>query len=175
TYRNYYYIVVAVNEGGVSERSESIESPISKRKLRQMEKLNRALVAIDTEDGIYIGWKMLGTDPDDVTFDLYRNGEKINEQPITTSTNYLDPDGTIESKYQVRVNNGSSNPVTEEVNVWSEHYVSIPLDQPEGGVTPDGVEYTYSANDASVGDVTGDGNYEMILKWDPSNSKDNSQ
>lgn len=175
TYRNYYYIVVAVNEGGVSERSESIESPISKKKLRQMENLNRSLVAVEVENGIYIGWKMLGTDPENVTFDLYRDGEMVNEQPIQTSTNYLDPNGTIESKYQVRVNNGSGNPVTEEVNVWSEQYLSISLDKPEGGVTPDSVEYTYSANDASVGDLTGDGNYEIILKWEPSNSKDNSQ
>nr|WP_281414057.1 rhamnogalacturonan lyase [Lederbergia ruris] len=139
-----------------------------------MEDLNRSLVAVDTENGIYVGWRMLGTDSKSVTFDLYRDGEKVNKEPITTSTNYLDEEGTIDSKYQVRVNNGSGDPVTEEVGVWSEQYLSIPIDKPEGGVTPDGVEYTYSANDASVGDVNGDGNYEIILKWDPSNSKDNS-
>src|SRR5690606_34600931 len=46
--------------------------------------------------------------------------------------------------------------------------------QPSGGTTPDGVSYTYTANDASVGDLDGDGNYEIILKWDPTNSKDNA-
>jgi rhamnogalacturonan endolyase len=40
---------------------------------------------------------------------------------------------------------------------------------------PDGSSCTYSANDASVGDLDGDGQYELVLKWDPSNSKDNSQ
>lgn len=43
------------------------------------------------------------------------------------------------------------------------------------GTTPDGVAYTYSANDASAGDLDGDGKYELIVKWDPSNAKDNSQ
>ncbi|WP_396426745.1 FIMAH domain-containing protein [Lederbergia sp. NSJ-179] len=174
TTNHYYYVVFAVNEGGISEASEVLETPITKKQLRQMEDLNRSLVAVDTENGIYVGWRMLGTDPKSVTFDLYRDGEKVNKEPITTSTNYLDEEGTIDSKYQVRVNNGNGDPVTEEVGVWSEQYLSIPLDKPEGGVSPDGVEYMYSANDASVGDVNGDGNYEIILKWDPSNSKDNS-
>lgn len=174
TYNNYYYVVYAVNEGGTSKASEILETPLTEVKHRQMEKLNRSLVAVDTENGIYVGWKMLGTDPESVTFDLYRNGEKVNQEPIADSTNYLDEEGTIDSKYQVRIINGSGNPLTAEVDVWSEQHLSIPLDKPEGGVTPDGVEYTYSANDASVGDVTGDGNYEVILKWDPSNSKDNS-
>jgi len=142
---------------------------------RQMEQLNRALVAVATENGNYIGWKMLGTDPEDVSFDIYRDDEKINEEPITTSTNFLDEDGTIDSTYQVKVNNGSGDQLTEVVEVWSEQYLSIPLDKPADGVTPDGETYTYRANDASVGDLTGDGNYEIILKWDPSNAKDNSQ
>ena len=53
-------------------------------------------------------------------------------------------------------------------------YLQIPLDKPEDGLTPAGDTYTYSANDASVGDVDGDGQYEIILKWDPSNAHDNS-
>ncbi len=51
----------------------------------------------------------------------------------------------------------------------------MPISPPAGGTTPDGVAYTYAANDASVGDVDGDGQYEIVLKWDPSNAKDNSQ
>ena len=42
-------------------------------------------------------------------------------------------------------------------------------------MTPAGEAYTYSANDMSVGDVDGDGQYEYVVKWDPSNSKDVSQ
>ena len=54
-------------------------------------------------------------------------------------------------------------------------YFDIPIQKPAGGTTPDGVAYTYSPNDASVADLDGDGEYEIILKWDPSNSKDNAQ
>src|SRR5690625_336803 len=72
----------------------------SKQPLRQMEKLNRALVAVETDEGIYVGWKMLGTDSESVTFDLFRDGEKVNDEPISTSTNYLDEDGTSESTYR---------------------------------------------------------------------------
>ncbi|MGJ9383491.1 fibronectin type III domain-containing protein [Salipaludibacillus sp. CF4.18] len=175
TFAHYYYKVRAVNEGGLSEYSQSLESPIVAERLRQMEKLNRAPVAVDTEDGIYVGWKMLGTDPQEVSFDLYRDGEKINDTPITESTNYLDEGGTVSSTYQVQVNNGSGESETETFEVWNEQFSSIPLDKPEGGTTPDGVDFEYSANDASVGDVNGDGNYEVILKWNPSNAKDNSR
>lgn len=175
TYNHYYYVVRAVNAGGISDRSEPIESPITEQRLRQMERLNRSLVAVKTEEGVYIGWRMLGTDPPHVHFDVYRDGVKINSEPITSSTNYVDTDGNIDSTYQVRVNNGSGDPLTEIVDVWSEQYLSIPLEKPEDGVTPSGEEYTYTANDASVGDLNGDGNYEIILKWEPTNAQDNSR
>ena len=54
-------------------------------------------------------------------------------------------------------------------------YLRVPLQVPPGGTTPIGEAYTYSANDTSVGDLDGDGEYEMVVKWDPSNAKDNSQ
>ncbi|MFC0560898.1 rhamnogalacturonan lyase family protein [Halalkalibacter alkalisediminis] len=175
TYNHYYYKVYAVNLGGFSEASLALESPITKITLRQMEKLDRSLVAVKLAEGNYIGWRMLGTDPKTISFDLYRDGEKINEKPISTSTNFLDSEGKAESTYQIRVLNGEDEPLTEPVGVWEENYLSIPLDKPEGGTTPDGVKYEYSANDASVGDLDGDGQFEIILKWDPSNSQDNSR
>jgi autotransporter-associated beta strand protein len=55
-----------------------------------------------------------------------------------------------------------------------QQYLRIPLQVPAGGTTPDG-SYTYTPNDCSVGDLDGDGEYEIIVKWDPTNSKDNSQ
>lgn len=61
------------------------------------------------------------------------------------------------------------------VSPWSDGYYDLPLRKPADGVTPAGEAYTYSANDMSVGDVDGDGQYEFIVKWDPSNSKDVSQ
>ncbi|WP_305037447.1 hypothetical protein [Gracilibacillus salinarum] len=175
TYNHYYYQVRAVNAGGISDHTDAVESPVTEAKKRQMEQLDRALVAVQSDDGVYVGWKMLGTDPTDVKFNLFRDGKKVNKKPIEDSTNFFDEDGTADSTYQVKIIKGSGDKITKEVNVWSENYLSVALDKPAGGTTPDGVDYTYSANDASVGDIDGDGEYEIILKWDPSNSKDNSQ
>ena len=61
------------------------------------------------------------------------------------------------------------------VSAWAEGHYDLPLQKPADGVTPKGEAYTYSANDVSVGDVDGDGQYEYVVKWDPSNSKDVSQ
>ncbi|MEW9669364.1 hypothetical protein [Ammoniphilus sp. 3BR4] len=176
TTQAYYYKVVALNLGGFSQESDVLKTPISKVLLRQMEKLNRGLVAVKAEDVIYVGWRMLGTDPESVSFNLYREGEKINVTPITGSTNYLDKEGTPGSTYEVRtVLNGREQPDSSTAKVWNKNHLDIPLQKPEGGITPDGVSYTYNANDASVGDLDGDGEYEIIVKWDPSNSKDNSR
>jgi rhamnogalacturonan endolyase len=143
---------------------------------RQMENLNRGLVAIKVPNGVYVGWRLLGTEAQNTGFNLYRNGTKVNSTPITGSTNFLDGSGSTSSSYTVRaVINGQEQAASETVSVWGNSYLSVPLQIPSGGTTPDGVSYTYSANDASVGDLDGDGQYEIVLKWDPSNSKDNSQ
>ncbi len=162
----YYYKVQAVSAGGGSELSETLVTPAVTVLDRQAEYLDRGLVAVKTEDGVFVGWRLLGNDPASVSFDLYRDGEKINEDPITTSTNYLDAEGTLDSVYQIKVIGGSGPKETDTVKVWSEQYLSIPLDKPAGGVSPDGEAYKYSANDASAGDLDGDGQYEIVVKWD---------
>ena len=173
--RNYYYQVSAVSLGGISEVSKSIKTPITKVVQRQMEKLDRGIVAVKVDNGVYVGWRMLGSDPDSVSFNLYRNGEKINSRPITSSTNYLDSKGTKDSNYDVRaVFNGKEEPLAVTAKVWEQDYFDLPLEKPENGTTLDGGVYTYSANDASIGDLDGDGQYELIVKWYPSNAKDNS-
>lgn len=142
---------------------------------RQMEGLNRGLVAVKVENGVYIGWRLFGTDPDEITFNVYRDDKKVNQTPIKTSTNFLDNNGTSDSFYYIRaVVNGVEQIPSEKVTVWDTNYLTVPLKKPEGGISPDGIHFTYHANDASVGDVDGDGEYEIILKWDPSNSHDNA-
>ncbi|MEC1005940.1 rhamnogalacturonan lyase [Bacillus subtilis] len=142
---------------------------------RQMEALNRGLVAVKTDGGIFVSWRFLGTENASVLFNVYRDGQKLNAAPVKT-TNYVDKNGSAGSTYTVRaVVNGTEQPASEKASVWAQPYHFVPLDKPAGGTTPKGEAYTYSANDASVGDVDGDGQYELILKWDPSNSKDNSQ
>ena len=133
---------------------------------RYMEKLGRGLVAINQGRGkVYIGWRMLGTDPDDVAFNLYRSttcGEpvRLNNQPITQSTNWVDTgvDLIQTNSYFVRpvlndVEQAAGVSFTLPENAPAKQYISIPLQTPEG----------YRPNDASVGDLDGDGEYEIVL------------
>ncbi|OMC95121.1 rhamnogalacturonan lyase [Paenibacillus odorifer] len=151
-------------------------SSVSAAAARQAEKLNRGLVAVKVSSGVFVSWRLLGTEELSVSFNLYRNGTKVNVTPITDSTNYQDNAGTASSSYTVRaIVGGIEQSDSPAANVWANNYLDVPIQIPAGGTTPDGVSYTYSANDASVGDLDGDGEYEIVLKWDPSNSKDNSQ
>ncbi|WP_217506410.1 rhamnogalacturonan lyase [Paenibacillus xylanilyticus] len=143
---------------------------------RQMEFLDRGVVAVKTGTGVFVSWRLLGTEGSNVSFNVYRDGTKVNASPVTNSTNLQDASGTSSSKYTVRaVVNGTEQAASAAASVWGNNYLSVPLSVPAGGTTPDGVAYTYSANDASAGDLDGDGEYELIVKWDPSNAKDNSQ
>ncbi len=141
---------------------------------RQVEALDRGMVAIQTKDGVYLSWRFLGTDDAGTAFDIYRDGQKITASPITTSANYLDVSGNVDSHYELHtLQNGIDKEQSESISVWKDNYLDIPLDKPAPGVTPDGKEYSYAPNDAACGDVDGDGEYEIILKWMPSNSGDN--
>ncbi|MFC4321495.1 rhamnogalacturonan lyase family protein [Litchfieldia salsa] len=172
----YYYKVSAVSAGGISELSDSLETPAVTVLKRQMESIDRGLVAMKTEDGVYLSWRLFGTDSKDTSFNLYRNKKLINSEPITSTTNYVDKEGTVEDQYEVRaVIDGAEKKTKDKANVLSNNHFDIPLQKPADGVTPLGDPYSYRANDASVGDLDGDGEYEIILKWDPTNSKDSSQ
>ena len=143
---------------------------------KQVEKLDRGLVAVRTSiNEVYIGWRLFGTDPSTIGFNVYRNGTKLNADPITNSTNYIDQTNTDGNYTLKQVINGTEKNTGKGASVWMQNYLNIALDRPAGGTTPVGEAYTYSPNDCSVGDLDGDGEYEIILKWDPSNSKDNSQ
>lgn len=145
--------------------------------IQQLEKLDRGLVALPAKDkGIFLSWRLLASDQTNIKFNIYRNNIKINNEPIINSTNYVDTAGTLNDKYFIApVINGIEKEPSEEVIPWAQIYHTIPLQKPADGITPDGVNYTYSPNDASAADLDGDGKYEIVLKWDPSNSKDNSQ
>lgn len=142
---------------------------------RQAEFLDRGLVAVKTDEGVFLSWRLLGNESYGTGFNLYRNGKKLNRRPLTTTTNFVDPEGTASSVYTVRSDDGHHGHSRDFAKVWPGSYSSIPLTRPADGVTPVGEVYTYRANDVSVGDLDGDGEYEVVLKWDPSNAKDNSQ
>ena len=142
---------------------------------RQMENLNRGLIAIRSENQVYIGWRLLGNDPADIGFNLYSGKVKLNKTPIIASTNFVDSNVSNKDYSIKTVIGGKEQKTSENAQIINQPYISIPLSIPTGGKTPGGEEYSYRANDASVGDLDGDGEYEIILKWDPTNSKDNSQ
>jgi rhamnogalacturonan endolyase len=141
----------------------------------QLEDLNRGVVAVPSGNGNLVSWRLFGYEPSSIGFNVYRDGTKLNESPITDSTNYLDASGTGSSKYTVRaLVDGAEKADSPVAGVWQDGYRSIATEPPAGGNNASGA-YTYTSGDASVGDVDGDGQYEIIVKWDPSNAKDNSQ
>ncbi len=141
----------------------------------QRERLDRGVVALRQTDGTaVVTWRTLTSDGKGEPFDILRNGVKLNDRPLTTGgTFFVDkdvPDGDV--TYEIR--GGGKNGAYILKAGAPAGYLPIKLDKPEGGITPDGRTFTYFANDASVGDVDGDGQYEIILKWEPSNAHDNS-
>ncbi|WP_228484703.1 fibronectin type III domain-containing protein [Microbacterium cremeum] len=172
----YFYTVVAVNAGGAGPGSAQLETEAVTVLQRQAEYLDRAPHAMRTESGNLVSWRLLGTDPASVVFHVYRDGARLTDEPLTSSTNLLDAEGTADSTYFVtKVLNGVETTETEAFGVQTGAYSSLPLQKPADAYTKDGQPYTYSANDVSVGDLDGDGQYEYIVKWYPSNAKDNSQ
>ncbi|KAA9085220.1 rhamnogalacturonan lyase family protein [Microbacterium radiodurans] len=176
TTRPYLYQVVAQNAGGSAEASAVHETEIATTLVRQAEYLDRAPVAVSTDAGVYVGWRLLGLDDRDLAFTVYRDGEKITAEPVRGSTNLVDPDGDADSTYLVTaLVDGREVSVTDEFGVWGDQYLDVALDKPADMTLPDGNTVTYAPGDGTVGDVDGDGEYELVFLWNPSISKDNSQ
>ena len=135
-----------------------------------LEYLDRGICAVNTGSGMLVSWRYLANDDDNAVYKLYRDGTLVYTSEAGKSTCYLDASGNANSKYRVDVFSGSTKISSEDCKLISNNaYFDIPLNPP----TASGV--SYSPNDMSVGDVDGDGQYELFLKWDPNNSKDNSQ
>ncbi len=137
----------------------------------QMERLDRGLIALPAAgSGTFVSWRSLGTDAPATTFHLLRDGQCIASDLY--ATNYTDADGRTASKYQVvTVVDGSPVDTTAAVTPWAQRYLKLVLQRPARGTNGG----NYDPNDCSVGDVDGDGEYELFVKWNPSNAKDNSQ
>ena len=150
-----------------------------------MENLGRGVVAVRQNDlQVYVGWRLLGTEyPSDIRFNVYRavgagEPEKLNGDPLTQTTDFTDtpPDFTAKLTYTVRpVVNGAeqtdgAGSFVLPAGATVRQYLSVPLQIPPPYTTPDGATHTYRANDGTPADLDGDGEYEIILKWDPSNS-----
>ncbi|GAA1869587.1 hypothetical protein [Myceligenerans crystallogenes] len=169
---NILNAVEITRQGGGSTPTPTPSSPGTGR---AAEDLDRAPVAVPVSGGVYVGWRFLGNDPSGIQFKVYRGSTAV--ATVTGATNYLDAGGSSSSSYRIaQVVDGVESWATPSFTPWaSGGSKDIPLQKPSGGTTPDGVSYTYSANDVAVGDLNGDGVLEYVVKWDPSNAKDNSQ
>ncbi len=146
--------------------------------LRPMEKLGRGAVAVKMDGYVYLSWRWLGTESADTKYNVYASvgsdWTKLNPEPLN-ATNYTALSDSYTVFKVVPVLNGSEDETSAEtVTVWDKNYIDIPIKRPENN-TVQGEEYTYSPSDASIGDLDGDGEYEIVLKWDPSNAKDAAQ
>lgn len=154
----------------------SISFPAQAKPVRQMEKLSRGVVAINKGDGkVFVSWRMFGTDADNIAFNLYRETDgkavKLNDKPIADVTFFVDEKADLKkaNSYFVRVvsnkkESETSKKFTLAANSEARQYLSVPLQTPAG----------YTPNDASVGDLDGDGEYEIILHQ-VGRGRDNSQ
>jgi hypothetical protein len=133
-----------------------------------MENLDRGVVAVEVQGGVYVGWRMLGYeyvagDADAVSYNLYRDGTLVAN--VIDSTNYLDSTGTDASVYTVApIFAAGEGALSEGVTPWSENYLSVPLETVSG----------HHASDGSAADLDGDGDLELVLKWEADNSQDNA-
>lgn len=173
----HYFYVAAVVNGLEQSPSAILQTPITQHPSPQLEKLGRGLIGVCTTEGVFLSWRLLITEVwgfnEDakglvgVDFDVFKNGKQI--ATIENSTNYIDKTGTPEDIYSVAPINGDK---CDEISPWINGYYDVPLKKPQGGVTPAGEAYDYSANDISIADIDGDGEYELIVKWDSSNAHD---
>ena len=140
-----------------------------------VERLSRGVVAVPAaEKGNFVSWRFLSTDKQGTTFNLMRDGDVI-ASGLANVTNFTDINGTKDSRYAVQtLVNGTVQETSDEIQAWAQPYLSVPLIRPLDQTMPDGKTCTYTPNDCSTADMDGDGDYEIILKWDPSNSHDNS-
>lgn len=142
--------------------------------------LGRGVLAVKGDKGVFVSWRSLPEDAKGLLFDVYRDGVKVNADPLADGTNFSDPDGTADGKYVVKaILDGNVVETSAETATWGDTYLRLHLDRPEGGESPAGGAkedrvYTYTPDDVSVGDVDGDGEYEYIVKWFPTNAADNS-
>lgn len=141
------------------------------------EKLSRGLIGIPTEEGMYFSWRMTLEDAAGLQFDLYRSSNggaevKLNKEPIDRTSDFLDRtvDYTVDNRWTLKATTGEVATWTRLKGEERNPYLSIPICKSEDGEIA-GEPFTYTANDCSVGDLDGDGEYEIILKWSPSNSK----
>lgn len=126
---------------------------------RQTDILDRGLVAMKASNGVFLSWRILGEEYYDVTYNVYRDGTKLNDTPLRVS-NFKDTSGSTTSTYTVKaVVRGQEQEACKPVTVWGSSYKEIKLKH-------EGIKSTLIPNDACCADVDGDGELEILMKFD---------
>lgn len=129
---------------------------------RFMETLDRGLTAVPTANGVFVSWRINGEEWENTLYNLYRNGVRLNAEPLSVS-NFLDLQGSAASSYTIgRIQNGKETMELSNCLVWSKPYLEIPVRR----IIKNGIDYSslYELNDATAADLDGDGQYEIIVK-----------
>lgn len=174
TDRSYIYAVQALSTGGKSRRKEAESQIFAPLRRRQMEQLDRGAVAIRTRRGMYLTFRLAAWEYETAEFHIYADGKRIAQIGKHDATNYLDKKGDLHTRYEIKkVTNGKEEEHGYIAKNLAHNYFDLPINKPADYKAPDGAIYSYTANDASVADLDGDGEYELILKWDCA-GRDNS-
>ena len=139
--------------------------------MQAQETLNRAPVAVKTSKGVLVSWRSLSGDGD-LGFNVYRDGVRLNAEPITTKTNYLDADGVAGATYRIESAYGE----TAETKAWDNMYTTLKINRPPATKDASGaLTGRYRPDEISIGDVDADGEFELIVKWLPDNQRDSGK
>jgi autotransporter-associated beta strand protein len=134
---------------------------------RVIDNLDRGVVAVKTSNGVFVSWRIQSDEYYDVTYNLYRNGSLIAENLKTS--NYTDTGGTTSSTYSVApVVKGVVGEHSTAKAVWAQDYLEI---VPQHAAE---LKATYVPNDACAADVDGDGEVELLMKYNNSQEMSNS-
>ena len=197
--RNAYYKFEAMGAGGVSVLSAVFNPGIAEP--QPMNGEDRAVTAIylggdkgaatlvsatgpdgvEYTDGVYLSWRWFEADEmHNTTFTVSRQSGGMGDFEVIgsglTITNLVDPTGTRYDIYRVA---GSSDDaqglIIRDAAAWGSYYLQLQLYKPAAQTMPNTEVATYAANDMTVADLDGDGVLDLVVKWQPSNAKDNSQ
>lgn len=127
---------------------------------RRAEYLDRGLTAVPAEGGVLVSWRFLGTDSRNLTYNLYRGAEKLNAAPIEGG-NLFDKGGKPGDEYILAEldANGAETGVKTAAVAWDKEYIEFPVKKYDVG--------DYIIDDGAVGDLDGDGRYELLLRRTP--------
>ena len=160
-------LTCAVNAAPFAQLSANAAYGVGGNGKAIMEYLDRGIYAVKNGNGMFVSWRYNADDSDDAEFRLYRDDKLVYTSKKGDPTCYQDNGGSAISKYRVDCIEGGKITSSQNCKHTSgSNYFDIKLNRPGS---------QYSPNDCTVGDVDGDGQYEIFLKWDPSNQKDNSQ